>query len=122
MSCHSSRNSKIILQVSDLHGAGGEWRVESARLHWDILDAFRDAAVSAGIPATDDFNRGDNAARPISRSTRARHSLEHGQSLSAPGIDRKNSPRTGAHVRRIEIEELRATGVTFDQRTVPPAR
>ncbi len=43
-----------------MHGAGGEWRVERQRLHWDVLDAFAQAAVQAGIPATDDFNRGDN--------------------------------------------------------------
>ena len=43
-----------------LHGAGGEWRIEKQRLHWDILDAFSQAAQQAGIPATDDFNRGDN--------------------------------------------------------------
>jgi choline dehydrogenase len=43
-----------------LHGAGGEWRVEKQRLRWDILDAFALAAQQAGIPATDDFNRGDN--------------------------------------------------------------
>lgn len=42
------------------HGRGGEWRVEKQRLHWDILDAFRDAAAQAGIPRVDDFNRGDN--------------------------------------------------------------
>ena len=42
------------------HTAGGEWRVEKQRLRWDILDAFSDAAVQAGIPATDDFNRGNN--------------------------------------------------------------
>jgi choline dehydrogenase len=42
------------------HKAGGEWRVEKQRLHWDLLDAFATAAVQAGIPATDDFNRGDN--------------------------------------------------------------
>ncbi len=42
------------------HGHTGEWRVEKQRLHWDILDAFRDAAEQAGIPRTDDFNRGDN--------------------------------------------------------------
>jgi choline dehydrogenase len=29
-------------------------------LRWDILDAFSEAAQQAGIPATDDFNRGDN--------------------------------------------------------------
>ncbi|MCA1999942.1 MAG: GMC family oxidoreductase, partial [Hyphomicrobiales bacterium] len=44
-----------------LHGAGGEWRIEEMRLRWEILDAFRDAAAEAGIPRTDDFNRGDNA-------------------------------------------------------------
>ena len=42
------------------HNAGGEWRVDKQRLRWDVLDAFSDAAVQAGIPATDDFNRGDN--------------------------------------------------------------
>jgi choline dehydrogenase len=41
-------------------GAGGEWRVEKQRLRWDILDAFAEAAQQAGIPATDDFNRGSN--------------------------------------------------------------
>ena len=40
--------------------AGGEWRVEKQRLRWDVLDAFALAAQQAGIPATDDFNRGDN--------------------------------------------------------------
>jgi choline dehydrogenase len=44
----------------DHHGAGAEWRVEKQRLRWDLLDAFAQAAVQAGIPACDDFNRGDN--------------------------------------------------------------
>jgi choline dehydrogenase len=42
------------------HGAGGEWRVERQRLRWDILDAFAQAAHQAGIPPSEDFNRGDN--------------------------------------------------------------
>ena len=42
------------------HGRGGEWRVEKQRLRWDILDAFAQAAQQAGIPPTDDFNRGNN--------------------------------------------------------------
>jgi choline dehydrogenase len=46
--------------ASDYHGAGGEWRVEKQRLSWPILDAFRDAAAETGIPAIEDFNRGDN--------------------------------------------------------------
>ena len=40
--------------------AGGEWRVEKQRLRWDVLDAFAQAAQQAGIPATDDFNTGNN--------------------------------------------------------------
>jgi choline dehydrogenase len=47
--------------ADDLHGAGGEWRIENQRLSWEILDAFRAACAEVGIPPTDDFNRGDNA-------------------------------------------------------------
>ncbi|OIN00933.1 choline dehydrogenase [Polynucleobacter sp. QLW-P1DATA-2] len=42
------------------HGKGGEWTVSKQRLRWPIMDRFRDAAVEAGISASDDFNRGDN--------------------------------------------------------------
>ena len=47
-------------RFSDLHGHGGEWRIEKQRLRWDILEAFSDAAVEAGVPKSDDFNTGDN--------------------------------------------------------------
>lgn len=40
--------------------AGGEWRIEKQRLRWDVLDAFAQAAQQAGVPATEDFNRGSN--------------------------------------------------------------
>ena len=43
-----------------LHGSGGEWRVEKQRLSWDLLDAFSLAAQEAGVPATSDFNTGNN--------------------------------------------------------------
>ncbi len=46
--------------ASETHGVGGEWRVEQQRLAWDILDRFAQAASQAGIPATPDFNNGDN--------------------------------------------------------------
>jgi choline dehydrogenase len=46
--------------ADELHGAGGEWRVEKQRLRWDILDAFAQAAQQAGIPHSEDFNRGSN--------------------------------------------------------------
>ncbi|MCB8746008.1 GMC family oxidoreductase N-terminal domain-containing protein [Rhodoferax sp. U2-2l] len=59
----SSQSAPTPHKLADLarfHGSGGEWRVEKQRLRWDILDAFAQAAQQAGIPATDDFNRGDN--------------------------------------------------------------
>ena len=43
----------------DLHGCGGELRVEDARVRWEILDAFRDAAEQVGIPKTNDYNAGN---------------------------------------------------------------
>jgi choline dehydrogenase len=54
------QHEDFYLGADDLHGAGGEWRVEKQRLRWDILDAFADAAVQAGVPHTTDFNRGSN--------------------------------------------------------------
>jgi choline dehydrogenase len=46
--------------ANEWHGSEGEWRVEQQRLRWDILDVFRKAANQAGVPNSDDFNRGDN--------------------------------------------------------------
>ncbi|OBY92240.1 choline dehydrogenase [Pseudomonas sp. AU11447] len=45
---------------SELHGSGGEWRVEKQRLSWAILDAFREAAAQSGVRSVEDFNGGDN--------------------------------------------------------------
>lgn len=47
-------------RFSDMHGHGGEWRIEKQRLKWDILEAFAEAAVQAGVPYSTDFNAGDN--------------------------------------------------------------
>ena len=48
-------------RFSDMHGHGGEWRIEKQRLRWDVLDDFAIAATQAGIEKTEDFNSGDNA-------------------------------------------------------------
>lgn len=46
--------------TSEMHGAGGEWRVERQRLSWKLLDAFQQAAAQTGIASVEDFNGGDN--------------------------------------------------------------
>lgn len=48
-------------RFSDMHGHGGEWRIEKQRLRWDVLDSFADAAAENGVEKTEDFNSGDNA-------------------------------------------------------------
>jgi choline dehydrogenase len=55
---HGSQRTGSVKTVD--RRTGGEWRVEKQRLRWDILDAFAQAAVQSGIPATDDFNTGSN--------------------------------------------------------------
>jgi len=49
-----------VLGETDLHGAGGEWKVNEPRTNWEVLDAFVTAAGASGIPRTDDFNSGNN--------------------------------------------------------------
>ena len=53
-----SEDNRVL--TDEMHGTGGEWRVERGPLTWPILDAFREAAAETGIPKTEDFNRGDN--------------------------------------------------------------
>ena len=47
-------------ELINMHGHAGEWRIEKQRLKWEILESFSAAAQQAGIPASDDFNCGDN--------------------------------------------------------------
>jgi choline dehydrogenase len=103
------------LGASDFHGAGGEWRVEAQRLRWDILEAFMAAAEAAGIPRTDDFNRGDNFGVGYFEVNQ-RKGLRWNTSKA---FLRKASERpnltliTGAHVERLRFEEGRCTGVDY---------
>ena len=46
---------------NEWHGVSGEMRVESPRVRWPILDAWREAACEQGIPSIEEFNRGDNS-------------------------------------------------------------
>ncbi|MGA1210106.1 MAG: GMC family oxidoreductase, partial [Gemmobacter sp.] len=97
------------------HGAGGEWRVEGQRLRWEILDAFARAATEAGIPATDDFNRGDNAGVGYFRvNQRAGWRWNSARAFLHPLRGRERlRVVTGAEVARVLFEEGRAVGVEY---------
>ena len=85
------------------HGVGGEWAVRKQRLHWKILDAFAQAAVQTGIPATEDFNRGDNfgvSYFDVNQKGGLRWSAAKG--FLRPAAKRPNlTIMTGAHTTRL---------------------
>lgn len=103
--------------ASEFHGASGTWRVESQRLRWAVLDAFRDAAAQAGIERTDDFNRGDNAGCNYFEVNQRRGvRWNAAKAFLHPVMGRANlQVLTGACVERIEFSGRRATGVAFVQ-------
>ncbi len=98
--------------ADDKHGSGGEWRVEKARLRWDVLEAFREAAKQAGIPETDDFNRGDNEGSGFFEvNQRSGIRWNTAKAFLKPIRHRKNlTILTRAHVKRLTVERDRVTG------------
>jgi len=97
------------------HGAGGPWRVEKQRLKWKVLEAFREAAQEAGIPATDDFNRGDNSGVGYFEVNQKRGiRWNASKAFLRPALERPNlTVVTGAQVRRLTFDGKRCTGVAY---------
>ncbi len=107
--------------ADDMHGSGGEWRVEEMRLRWEILDAFREAAAQTGIPKTDDFNRGNNEGCGYFQVNQKRGVRWNAtKAFLRPAMKRSNlTVLTHAQVSRLRVEGKRAVGVEFWQGTVP---
>jgi choline dehydrogenase-like flavoprotein len=105
------------LKDSEHHAVGGEWRVEYPRLRWDILDAFRDAAVQYGIPEVKDFNTGDNEGIcyfHINQRFGRRWSAARG--FLKPVLNRKNLQlETGCLAECLTFDGKRANGVRWRQ-------
>jgi choline dehydrogenase-like flavoprotein len=103
--------------ADEFHGAGGEWRVEEMRLRWDILDAFQRAAEAAGIPRTDDFNRGNNEGSAYFKVNQRRGTrVNSAKAFLRPIAGRRNLRiETGAHVARLRLEDGAARYVEYVQ-------
>ncbi|WER45934.1 GMC family oxidoreductase N-terminal domain-containing protein [Cupriavidus sp. WKF15] len=101
--------------ASEFHGAGGEWRVEAQRLQWDILERFIEAAEQAGIPRTDDFNRGDNFGVGYFEVNQRRGiRWNTSKAFLRRAADRPNlTIVTGAQVSALTFEGRRCTGVNY---------
>jgi choline dehydrogenase len=94
------------LGESDVHGSGGEWRVERQRLSWEILDAFREAAGEVGIPKIEDFNSGNNLGCAYFEVNQRRGiRLNTAKAFLRPASQRSNlTIMTGCHVEKLLIE------------------
>ncbi|MET0604899.1 MAG: GMC family oxidoreductase N-terminal domain-containing protein [Beijerinckiaceae bacterium] len=101
--------------ADDMHGAGGEWRVDAPRTSWELLDAFIEAAEQTGIRRTSDFNRGDNEGCgyfQVNQKNGRRWSAARG--FLKPVLKRPNLElMTHALVDRVTFDGRRATGVVI---------
>jgi choline dehydrogenase-like flavoprotein len=102
----------------EAHGVGGPLKVARQRLHWPILDAFRDAAEQCGIPKVEDFNRGDNFGCGFFEVNQHRgRRWSASRAFLRPALGRPNLlVLTGARVERLVIAEGRACAVVFQRR------
>ena len=103
--------------ADEVHGEGGEWRVEDGPLRWEILDAFRAAAAEIGIPPIEDFNRGNNEGCGYFQVNQRRGvRWSTAKAFLHPVRTRPNLEIvTGAHVCAIEFDGPRASGIRFRQ-------
>ncbi|SLN57267.1 Alcohol dehydrogenase [acceptor] [Roseovarius litorisediminis] len=110
------RSEDYVDGASDLHGEGGEWRVDNQRLHWDILDHWRDAAIAAGLPESYDFNTGDNEGVGYFKvNQRNGWRLNTAKAFLRAGSGPNLKVETRAHTRCILLEGGRAVGVEYEQ-------
>ena len=105
--------------ADEMHGAGGELRVEEGRVRWEILEAWRDAAEECGIPKIREFNRGDNSGSAYFQMNQKRGvRWSATKAFLRPVLARPNlTVITHALVERVRIEPTagrrRAAGVEF---------
>ncbi len=110
------RSEDYVEGASEHHGAGGEWRVENQRLHWDVLDHWMQAAEAAGLPRSTDFNTGDNEGVGYFKvNQRAGWRLNTAKAFLRSVSGDRLKVETQAHVQRLIVEDGRVAGVVYDR-------
>lgn len=108
----SERNER---GVNEFHGGDGELSVTDPTLRHPASQAFVQSAISAGIPAIDDFNDGRQEGVSFLQFTikdGVRNSTA--SAFLTPAKDRKNlTVEVGAQVQRILFEGKRAIGLIY---------
>lgn len=103
------------LGKTSVHGSGGEWKVTTQRLKWEILEAFQEAASEFGYKPTEDFNQGTNEGSgffEVNQKNGVRWNTT--KAFLRPAMKRPNlRVLTHATTQRVLLEGTRATGVAF---------
>lgn len=106
--------------VSDMHNAGGEWKVSKQRLEWDILKAVQDGAKEFGIMPRADFNDGCNEGTgffEVNQKNGVRWNTAKG--FLRPAMKRPNlRVMTHAEADELLMDGKRVTGVRFARKGV----
>jgi choline dehydrogenase len=111
------RSEDYVHGGDEMHGVGGELRVEERRVNWEILETWRDAAEECGIPKIREFNRGDNFGNAYFQVNQRRGVRWSGtRAFLRPVMHRPNlEVQTDTHVQRLRIETIdgmkRVTGI-----------
>jgi choline dehydrogenase len=103
--------------ANEAHGVGGEVQVDVQRVRWDILDAFRQAAIEAGVRPIADLNTGDNEGVGPYHVTQDRgRRWTAARGFLKPVLHRQNLRiETGCLVEAVEFDGKRAVGVRWRQ-------
>jgi choline dehydrogenase-like flavoprotein len=101
--------------ADEVHGAGGELRVDPPRVGWPVLDAVKRAAVEAGIRPTPDFNRGEiEGIGPLHVNQRRGVRFQSAKAFLRQALARPNlALETGVLAERVRLEAGRAVGVDY---------
>ena len=92
--------------ADDAHGADGELGVQENRIRWEVVEAWKQAALDYGIPPNDDHNRGDNEGVGYFQGTisKGRRSSA-AQAFLHPVMHRPNlHVLINAHVKRLRFQ------------------
>ncbi|HET8603378.1 MAG TPA: GMC family oxidoreductase N-terminal domain-containing protein [Marmoricola sp.] len=97
------------------HGQDGPLHVEDRRYTHELVQAWVDSAVAAGMKPTDDFNGASQEGAGLYQVTcRNGRRWSTSRAYLEPALQRPNlDVETGAFVTRIELTGSRATGVTY---------
>lgn len=113
--------------ATESHGSGGEWKVSTQRLEWDILKAVQEGAKEFGIHPRADFNDGNNEGSgffEVNQKDGVRWNTS--KAFLRPAMDRPNlRVLTEANTDRVLVENKQAKGVVFrlkGRKTVVHAR